>query len=90
MHRGKGCILIFFLFLFTIEGEGGGGVCFFFPRDIWVGGRRRGERGTFWVLRCFFHCGEAREGLSGGNFFYKVIMGRRVFRVHLHFFFLKV
>jgi len=24
-----------FLFLFfTIEGEGGGGVCFFFPRDI--------------------------------------------------------
>jgi len=57
---------------------------FFFPRNIWVGGRRRGERGTF------FHCGEAREGLSGGNFFYKVIMGRRVFRVHLHFFFLKV
>jgi len=31
VHRRKGCILIFFLFLFTVEGEGGGGVCFFFP-----------------------------------------------------------
>jgi hypothetical protein len=24
----------------------------------------------------FFHCGEAREGFTGGNFFYKFIMGR--------------
>ncbi len=30
VHRGKGCTLIFFLFLFTVEGEGGGGVCFSF------------------------------------------------------------
>jgi len=27
-------------------------------------------------VKCFFHCGEGREGFSGGNFFYKFIMGR--------------
>ncbi len=43
-----------------MEGGGGKGVHF----------------GGFRVLRCFFHCGEAREGFSEGNFFYKVIMGR--------------
>jgi hypothetical protein len=31
VQQGKGCTLIFFLILFTVEGEGGGGVCFFFP-----------------------------------------------------------
>ncbi len=50
---------------------------FFFSLDISKGGRRRGERGTlgfFW--KCFFHCGEgSREGFTGGNFFYKSIMG---------------
>jgi len=64
---------------------------FFFPA-IYEKVERGGGKGvhfgsTFWVLRCFFHCGEAREGLSGGNFFYKVIMGRGVFRVHFDFFF---
>jgi len=33
---GLGCTLIFFLFFFTIEGEGGGGECFFLPSfDMW-------------------------------------------------------
>jgi hypothetical protein len=25
VHRGKGCMLIFFFLFFTVEGEGGGG-----------------------------------------------------------------
>ncbi len=28
----------------------------------WKCGRRRGERGLFFFWKCFFHCGEAREG----------------------------
>jgi hypothetical protein len=34
-------------------------------------------KGVHWVFwKCFFHCGEGREGFTGGNFFYKFIMGR--------------
>jgi len=35
---------------------------YFSPRYMGLGGRRRGERGTFFRVKCFFHCGEAREG----------------------------
>ncbi len=30
VHREKRCRLIFFFLFFTVEGEGGGGQCFFF------------------------------------------------------------
>ncbi len=48
---------------------------FYFPKCMkrW---KEEGERGTFFRVKCFFHCGEAREGLTGGNFFYKFIMGQ--------------
>jgi len=47
-----------------------------------------GGKGVHFGVKCFFHCGGAREGFSEGNFFYNVIMRRGVFRVHLDFFFL--
>jgi len=40
----------------------------------WQEEGRKGYIGFFW--KCFFHCGEGREGFTGGNFFYKFIMGR--------------
>jgi hypothetical protein len=54
---------------------------FFFSPDIWKGGRRKEERGTFRVFwKCFFHCGEAREG-KGVIFFTNSLWdGERVHR----------
>jgi hypothetical protein len=52
----------FSFFFFYYWGGGGWRLMFFFPLDIWKGGRRMGERGTFFFWKCFFHCGEAREG----------------------------
>jgi len=34
VETGERVHLDFLFFLFTVEGEGGGGVCFFFPRNI--------------------------------------------------------
>jgi hypothetical protein len=71
-----GCRLIFLFYFYCWRG-GGWKLMFFFPPDIWKGGRRRGERGTFRIFwECFFHCGEGREGFTRGNFLYKFIMGR--------------
>ncbi len=62
MHRGKGCKLISFFLFFTVEGEGGGGQCFFSPKYMkrWKEEGGKGYIGFFW--KCFFHCGEGREG----------------------------
>ncbi len=48
---------------------------FFSPRYMkrWKEEGGKGLIGFFW--KCFFHCGEAREG-KGVIFFYKFIMGR--------------
>jgi len=50
---------------------------FFFPcryMKRWKEEGGKGYIGFFW--KCFFHFGEAREGFTEGNFFYKFIMGR--------------
>jgi hypothetical protein len=63
MGRVKGCTLSFFLLFFTIEGEGGGGQCFFLPSfDMW---KEEGKR-IFFFLILFFHCEVARY--RGSNF----------------------
>ncbi len=48
---------------------------FFSPRYMkrWKEEGGEGYIGFFW--KCFFHCGEGREGFTGGNFFYKFIVG---------------
>ncbi len=38
--------------------------------------RGRGKGVHLGLLEMFFHCGEAKEGFIGGNFFDKFIMGR--------------
>ncbi len=58
VHREKRCRLIFFLLFFTVEGEGGGGQCFFFlpSFDMWK------EEGKGMILFFyFFHRGVARD-----------------------------
>ncbi len=49
---------------------------FFSPRYMkrWKEEGGKGYIGFF--RKCFFHCGEGREGFTGGNFFYKFIVGR--------------
>jgi len=68
---------IFLLIFFTVEGEGGGSF-FFFSLDERKGGRRGGGKGAreWGSGKCFFHCGVAREGFTGGFFLReKFIMG---------------
>ncbi len=93
MRQGnlKGYKLIIFLLLFTVEGEGGGSQCFFFPLDIWKGGRRRGERGTFRVSRNVFFIVERLGRGSLGVIFLQIHYGtgervHRGFRVQVDFF----
>ncbi len=58
MGQGKGCRLIFFLLFFIVEGEGGGGQCFFIPLfDMW----KEEGKGMIFILFYFFHCGVARD-----------------------------
>jgi hypothetical protein len=61
VRRGKGCSLILFLFFLLLSGKGVEVNVFFFHRYMkrW---KEEGERGTFFRVKCFFHCGEAREG----------------------------
>jgi len=55
----------FFSYLFYCWGGRGWKLMFFFSPDVWKGGRRRGERGTFRFLEMFF----SREGFTRGYFF---------------------
>jgi len=61
----------FFFYLFYCWRGGGWKLIFFSPQDVWKGGRRRGERGTFRFLEMFL----SREGFTGGNFFLQVHYG---------------
>ncbi len=49
---------------------------FFFPGYMRRWKEEGGFRGTLGFSgNVFFHCGEGREGFTGGNFLYKFIMG---------------
>jgi hypothetical protein len=91
VQRGKGCTLIFSLFLFLLlRGKGVEVNVFFFPRYMkkWKEEGGKGYIGFFW--KCFFHRGKGRERFTGGNFFYKFIVGwgKGCTLIFLFFFFL--
>ncbi len=63
VRRGKGCTLIFLvLFFLLLRGRGVEVNVFFFRRYMkrWKEEGGKGYIGFFW--KCFFHCGEGREG----------------------------
>jgi hypothetical protein len=49
---------------------------FFFPRYMkrW---KEEGGKGYIFFWKCFFHCGVAREGFTGGYYFLQIHYGGR-------------
>jgi len=62
-------------FFLLLRGRGVEVNAFFFPRYMkrWKEEGGKGYIGFFW--KCFFHCGEGREGFIEGNFFLQIHYG---------------